>query len=76
MKWRTQRPSYLYTEVSPVHVVTQEEIARFSRIAPDFEQFHQIEVLSMNITTHRDGCIHLEQVGFRLQYLRTLVYDP
>ena len=70
------RMSYLNTEVTPIHVIAQEEIARLRRVATDFKQLHEIVVLTMNITAYSDGCIHFQKVGFRLQDLCAFPYDP
>lgn len=53
-------------EVSTIHVVSQEQIARLRWVATNFEQLHEIVVLSVNITAHGYGRIHFQQVGLRL----------
>jgi hypothetical protein len=68
--------SYLNTKVTAVHVIAQEEVARVSRIATDFKQLHEIVVLSVNITTHSNGRVHLQHIWLGLEDLCTLPYDP
>lgn len=68
--------SDLYTEVSAIDVVAQEQVTCFSGIATHFEELHEIVVLSVHITTHGYGRVHLQQVGLRLQHLGTFSYDP
>jgi hypothetical protein len=68
--------SYLNTEVASIHIVAQEEVARLSRIATNFEQLHEIVVLSVDITAHSDGCVHLQQVGLGPQDFCALLDDP
>ena len=55
--------SYLNTEVPSIHIVTQEEVACLCWVSTDFEELHQVVVLSVNITAHCDGSIHLQEVG-------------
>lgn len=53
-----RRRAYLNAEITSVDIITQEQVSRFGRIATDFKQFHQIVILTMNVTAHRDGCVH------------------
>lgn len=68
--------AYLDTEISTVDVVTQEEVARVCRIATDFEQLHQIVILSVNITADGDRGVHLQKVGLSLEHLCALAQNP
>jgi len=72
---RTVR-AYLDTEITPIHIVAQEQVARFCRIAPDFEQLHEVVVLPVDVTTHGDGGVHLQQVWLRLEDFGALLEDP
>lgn len=66
----------LDTEVAAVDIVTQEEIAGLARVAANFEELHEIIVLAVHITAYGNGCIHFQQIRFRLEDLSTLVDDP
>lgn len=41
--------TYLYAEVAPVHVVSQEEIFGVGRRAAHFKQFHQVVKLAVDV---------------------------
>lgn len=43
-----------YAKISPVYVVAEEEVASFVGRAADFEQFHQVVELSVNIAADGD----------------------
>lgn len=43
---------YLDTEVAPVYVVPQEEVACVGRRAAHFKQLHQVEKLAVDVSTH------------------------
>ena len=58
--------SHLYTKVATINVIAQEKIAGLCGVATNFEQFHEVVVLAVNITAHSNGCVHFEQVGLRL----------
>ena len=64
------------TEIPSVHIVSQEKVSSFGWIPPDFEEFHQIKVLSMDITTDSDRRVHLQQIGLTFKYLCPHLYDP
>lgn len=49
---------YLDTEVAPVYVVPQEEVACVGRRTAHFKQLHQIEKLAVDVSTH---CEHSTQ---------------
>lgn len=53
----------LDTKVAPVYVVAEEEISGLGRVTTDFEKFHKIVILTMNITTNCYRSVHLEKVG-------------
>lgn len=53
----------LDTKVAPVHVVAEEEISGLGGVATNFEKFHKIVVLTMNITANCYRSVHLEKVG-------------
>lgn len=57
---------YLYAEVSPIHVVAEEQIARLGWVAADFEELHQVVVLAVDVAAHCDGCVHFEKIGLGL----------
>ena len=71
-----RKTAYLNAKIASVDIVTQEQVSCFRRIATDFEQFHQIVVLTVDVAAHRDGCIHLQQVRLRPQNLSAFLYDP
>ncbi len=50
--------SHLDTEVTPVHIVTQEEVSCRGWRASHLKQFHQVEKLPMDVTAH---CIKKEK---------------
>lgn len=66
----------LNTEVTSVDVITKEEVPGLGGVATNFEELHEIVVLSVNIATNGDGSIHLEKVGLGAQKLSTLLNDP
>jgi hypothetical protein len=70
------RSSDLDAEVASVDVVSQEQVACLGRIAAHFKQLHEVVVLSVDVTAHGYGRVHLQQVGLRLENLGTLLYDP
>lgn len=37
--------TYLNTEVTPIHVVTQEEVSRIGRAPTDFKELHKVVLL-------------------------------
>lgn len=43
---------YLDTEVAPVYVVPQEEVACVGRRTAHFKQLHQVEKLAVDVSTH------------------------
>lgn len=43
---------YLNTEVSPVYVVPQEEVACVGRRTSHFKQLHQVKKLAVDVSTH------------------------
>ena len=45
-------PPHLDTEVAPVHIVPQEEVARVGRRASNFKQLHQVEELAVDVSAH------------------------
>ena len=55
---KLKRRTYLNAEKTSVNIITQEQVSRLGWIATDFKQFHQIVVLTMNVTAHRNGCVH------------------
>lgn len=68
--------THLNTEISSVHIVSQEQISSLFGIATDFEEFHEIKVLSVDITADSDWRIHLQQIGLALKHLSPHLYDP
>lgn len=66
---------YLYTEVSAIHVVTQEQIASLRWVTANLEQLHKVEILSMNVTANGDRGVHLQQVWLFAKELGTLSYN-
>ena len=44
--------THLYAKVTPVYIVSKEEVTSCSRTPANFEQLHQIKKLTMNITTN------------------------
>lgn len=68
--------SHLNTEVTTINIVSKEQIARLSRVATNFKQFHKIVVLAMDITTDRNGRIHLQEIGFLAQHFCSLLENP
>lgn len=43
---------YLDAKVASVDVITQKEIFGCGRVSADFEQLHQVVILSMNVAAH------------------------
>jgi hypothetical protein len=68
--------SDLNAEVSSIDIVSQEQVSRLCRVATHFKELHEIVVLPMNITTHSDGRIHLQQIRLRLQDLGAFFQNP
>lgn len=66
----------LYAEITSVDVVTKEEISGLGGVTTNFEELHEIVVLSVNVTTDGDGSVHLEKVGLGAQKLGTLLKNP
>ena len=62
--------------LSSVHVVAKEKVSCLSWITSYLEQFHQIEILTVNVTADCNWCIHLQQVGFLSENCRAGVDDP
>jgi hypothetical protein len=69
-------PTYLNAEVTTVNVVTEEEVACLSRVTANFEQLHEVIVLSVDVSADGDGCVHLQQVWLLAENLRTFLDDP
>ena len=67
---------YLDAEISSIHVISKEKVSRLSWIPANFEQLHQIEILSMYISANCDGRIHLQQIRLLLQDLGAIPDDP
>jgi hypothetical protein len=65
-----------YTEVTSIDVVTKEEISGLGGVATNFEKFHKIVILSVDVTANCDRSIHLEKVGLSSQKLSTLLQNP
>lgn len=53
------RLTCLDAEIAPIDIIAQEEITSFAGIAANFEQFHEIKVLAMYVSTHSYRSIHL-----------------
>lgn len=71
-----QRPEVqntLNTEVASIDVISQEKVSRIRRITANFEQLHQVEVLTVNVTTDCNRRIHLEQVWLFPENFGTLI---
>lgn len=68
--------TYLDTEVSSIHVIPQEQVSRLSRVTTNFKQFHEIEILPVDISTYGYGSVHLQEVGLGSENLRTGFDDP
>ena len=66
-------PTYLYTKVTTIDIISQEKVSSLLRISSDFKQLHEIIVLAVNVTADSDGRIHLEEIGLLSQYLGALV---
>lgn len=64
------------TKVATVDVVAQEEVSRLGRVASDFEELHQIVVLSMHVTAHGDRGVHLEEVRLGAQEVSASPDNP
>lgn len=54
---------YLYAKVSPVNIITQEEVACCGRWSTNFEQFHKVIKLTMNVST--DYNVRRKQIQFK-----------
>lgn len=68
--------THFNTEITPVHVIAQEEITSLGRVAANFKQLHQVEVLAVDITAHCNGGIHLQEIWLALEHLRAPFYNP
>lgn len=44
--------THLDTEVSPIHVVAQEEIACVAGRPPHFKQLHEVKELAVDVSAH------------------------
>jgi len=62
-------------EVTAINVVTKEEVPSLGGIAAYFEEFHEIEVLAMDVSADGDGSIHFQQIWLRFEDLCALIYD-
>jgi hypothetical protein len=53
IRWRkTDGQVYFDGKISAIHIITKEKISRFRGVAAHLEEFHEIVVLTVNITTH------------------------
>lgn len=52
--------TYLYTEITSIHIVAEEQVPCLRWVATDLEKFHEVKVLSMYIAADRDRGIHLK----------------
>lgn len=68
--------SHLYTEISSVHVVSQEQVSRLCRVTANLEQLHKIKVLSVNVTAHSDRRVHFQQIRLFAQNFCSLLDNP
>jgi hypothetical protein len=68
--------AYFDAEITSIDVVTEEQIPRLGGITTHLEQLHQVKVLSVHITTDRNGGVHFEHIWFGGQNLCTLADDP
>jgi len=68
--------THLYTEVSSVHVIAQEEVSGGGRWTTHLEEFYEIEELSMDIPAHGDGSLHVDHVLLLAQQGGAFGDDP
>ncbi len=73
---RPQVEHALDAEITAVDVVAQEKVPRLGRVTADLKQLHQVVVLAVDVATHGDGGVHLEQVGLGAQDLAALPDNP
>lgn len=50
-------------KVTPVNVISQEEVPRLCRITAYFKKLHEIKVLPMNVSTDGDRGIDFQYIG-------------
>lgn len=65
----------LYTKISSVHVVSEEEVPCGGWGTAHFEKFDQVEELSVNVTAHSDGRFHIDHVLLLTQQIGALFDD-
>lgn len=68
--------TYLYTEITSIHIVAEEQVPCLRWVTTDLKKFHEVEVLSMYIAADRDRGIHLKKIWLAFQDLCPGVYDP
>ena len=52
----------LDAKVTPIHVISQEQISGLGRITSDLKKFHQVKVLTMDVATDGNRGVHLQQI--------------
>ena len=48
--------------VSPVDIVSQEEVVGVGDVSSDFEQLHKIVELTVNVSADKDGCSDVDHI--------------
>lgn len=52
--------THLDAKVPSINVVTQKQIPGLGGITADFEQFHQVVILAVNIAAYCNGGVHFQ----------------
>ena len=60
---KSEGHAYLDTEITSVHIIAQEKISRVLGVSSNLKELHQVVILSVHITAHRDRGVHFKQVG-------------
>jgi len=68
--------TYLYTEITSIHIVAKEQVPCLRWITTDLKEFHEVKVLSMYVAADRDRGIHLKEIWLAFKDPGSGIYDP
>ena len=54
--------------VSSINIITHKKIIGVRYVASNFEKFHKIMKLAMDVTTDNNGCSNRDNIGLFLKY--------
>lgn len=55
--------------VTSINIISKKQVVSVGDTASNFEEFHEIVELSMNVSTDVDWCSHIDNIGFFIEDL-------